>query len=151
MYLSLCVSLQTLASTKTLRQIIEEANSLLRMFWRAALHSCEGTLRAPWSETHTPYNAFICMTYRDNGSLFVFVCKSYIKGNCFRVLACYVCEVTDHCLEFVCFSGDFVNTCHVTPGAIREGSHSLLFTGVCRCLKCDGVFFDYLCVSRSCL
>ncbi|XP_038855650.1 myomegalin-like [Salvelinus namaycush] len=31
-----------LTSTKTLRQILEEANSLLRMFWRAALPSCEG-------------------------------------------------------------------------------------------------------------
>ncbi|XP_052336100.1 myomegalin-like isoform X5 [Oncorhynchus keta] len=31
-----------LTSTKTLRQILEEANSLLRMFWRAALPSREG-------------------------------------------------------------------------------------------------------------
>ncbi|XP_055779300.1 myomegalin-like isoform X2 [Salvelinus fontinalis] len=31
-----------LTSTKTLRQILEEAISLLRMFWRAALPSCEG-------------------------------------------------------------------------------------------------------------
>nr|XP_029542650.1 myomegalin-like isoform X4 [Oncorhynchus nerka] len=31
-----------LTSAKTLRQILEEANSLLRMFWRAALPSCEG-------------------------------------------------------------------------------------------------------------
>ncbi|XP_071381126.1 myomegalin-like isoform X2 [Centroberyx affinis] len=32
-----------LANTKTLRQILEEANSLLRMFWRAALPSSEET------------------------------------------------------------------------------------------------------------
>ncbi|XP_041705216.2 myomegalin isoform X1 [Coregonus clupeaformis] len=31
-----------LTSTKTLRQILEEASSLLRMFWRAALPSCDG-------------------------------------------------------------------------------------------------------------
>uniref|UniRef100_A0A4W5RHN8 Si:ch211-242b18.1 n=1 Tax=Hucho hucho TaxID=62062 RepID=A0A4W5RHN8_9TELE len=37
-----CLVSRLLTSTKTLRQILEEANSLLRMFWRAALPSCEG-------------------------------------------------------------------------------------------------------------
>lgn len=31
-----------LSDTKTLRQILEEANSLLKMFWRAALPSSDG-------------------------------------------------------------------------------------------------------------
>lgn len=34
-----------LANTKTLRQILEEAMSLLKMFWRAALPSTDPTIQ----------------------------------------------------------------------------------------------------------
>jgi len=35
--------IKLLSDTKTLREILEEAGALLRMFWRAALPTCEET------------------------------------------------------------------------------------------------------------
>lgn len=56
-----------LANTKTLRQILEEAMSLLRMFWRAALPSTDPSVHS-LKKVHNTFFCFNNLTFLEKNA-----------------------------------------------------------------------------------